>query len=80
MNIKRSKINKRIKYVRFKGGVYMENVIDLNVYLNDYKVNSVESEWDIIGNIFSKAISRKGLNEKQIENIIIEVEDEVHRK
>ncbi|MDU1125154.1 MAG: hypothetical protein E7A11_07710 [Clostridium sp.] len=58
----------------------MENVIDLNVYLNDYKVNSVESEWDIIGNIFSKAISRKGLNEKQIENIIIEVEDEVHRK
>ncbi|MDU1095807.1 MAG: hypothetical protein E7A26_15825 [Clostridioides difficile] len=80
MNIKRCKINKRIKYVRFKGGVYMENVIDLNVYLNDYKVNSVESEWDIIGNIFSKAISRKGLNEKQIENIIIEVEDEVHRK
>lgn len=57
----------------------MKNVIDLNDYLNDHKVNSVESEWDIIGNIFSKAIGRKGLNKKQIENIIIEVEDETHK-
>ena len=77
MNIKRWNGNVR-PYL--KGEVIaMENVLRMKGYsANEYNVN--ECEWDLIGNIFQKAIARKGLSKQEVNDISDRILDEVRRE
>ncbi|EQC1535385.1 hypothetical protein ACY1J9_001216 [Clostridium botulinum] len=79
MDIKRwtgyEKAYKLNKCRKQKGDAIMENVIALDNYKTE-----TECEWDAIANIFNKAIRRKGLNSKQVEDISKKILDEVRNK
>jgi hypothetical protein len=53
----------RIRVIK-NGGICMENVISMDKYIEN--TQSDECEWDIIRNIFQKAIKRKGLTKEQV--------------
>jgi len=85
------KWNKHIKAVikkwngKVKGGDTMENVIVFDRYLNKETLshNSSEDnvcEWDVIGNIFSKAIKKQDLSKSQVDSMIAKVKSEVRDK
>lgn len=57
----------------------MAKIIDINKYKNKVKKNE-ECEWDVISNIFSKAIDNKNLNKEQVASIIKEIEKETKNK
>lgn len=59
------------------GGRDMENVIALDNYKNEVRL---ESEWDIIGNIFAKAINKSKLTQKQAIKMIEDIKQEVRNK
>lgn len=58
--------------------IFMENVLKIK----DYSINEYnnECEWDLIGGIFQKAISRKGLSKQEVNDISDRILDEVRRE
>lgn len=56
----------------------MEKVINYN--MNEYKLHDDDCEWDIIGNIFAKAIKRKGMSKKQVDEVVKKVRVEMRIK
>lgn len=60
-----SDIGSGINYNK-KGGVCVENVLKFESYTNEFKG---ECEWDLISNIFDKAIKRKGLTKDEVQHI-----------
>jgi hypothetical protein len=64
----------------------MENVISLNQHINNtekYAQSTIVDnvcEWDVIGDIFSKAIQKKNLSKKQVNDTIKKIKLEVRGK
>lgn len=60
----------------------MERVIGLqrNSDMNEYKLHDDDCEWDIIGNIFAKAIKRKGMTKRQVDEVVEKVRLEMRIK
>lgn len=60
-----SDIGSGINYNK-KGVICVENVLKFESYTNEFKG---ECEWDLISNIFDKAIKRKGLTKDEVQHI-----------
>lgn len=60
------------------GGDIMSNVLVMEKYIENSQVE--ECEWDIISDIFSKAIKRKGLKKEQVHEISNKILSEVRKK
>lgn len=77
MFIKRYNLNDRGNKLIFrvkKGGICVENVLKFESYTNEFKG---ECEWDLISNIFDKAIKRKGLTKDEVQHISDKIIKEV---
>lgn len=73
------KVNKNTKDTQnTKGDWNMEEVLDLKKYPDKIEENACE--WDVIGNIFQKAIQKKGMSKEQIEDTIKQIKLEMREK
>lgn len=57
----------------------MAKIIDINKHRNKTK-NNEECEWDIVSNIFSKAINEKNFSKEQVSGIVEEIEKDIKNK